>query len=113
MDTNQVQDTSNAIDVADASSYQSKTVTDNLRLEAQTLNLVGTTMLANPVTAVAGGFTLGLVANVAAEFTDPTSGTKSFRSAAIDVITSSLPGGFGKDVAVDITKSVLDFFAGD
>ena len=56
---------------------------------------------------------LKLGGNILPKILDPTSLDKSFRDSAIDVMTSSVPGGFAKDTIIDGYKEVLDYFAGD
>lgn len=86
-----------------------------LRGGAKAVNMYGSFLLLNPATALlgVGVLTIGLFANAFAEYIDETSTSNSLRNSLIDVMTSSVPGGFTKDTIVDIGKATLDHFAGD
>ena len=86
-----------------------------VRGAAKSINMYGSYLITNPLTAPFGTAVLGLglLANIYAERIDPSSVTKSLRSSVIDVITSSVPGGFAKDTGVDIFKETLNYYAGD
>ena len=86
-----------------------------LRRGTKGINLYGSYLLTNPITAPfgLGSLGIGLLGNISAELIDTSSLDKSFRDSAIDVMTSSVPGGFAKDTIIDGYKEVLDYFAGD
>ncbi|MDC0932426.1 hypothetical protein OAR97_01130 [Arcobacteraceae bacterium] len=87
-------------------------IANSLRFAGTTFNVAGTALLVTPGGQGAAGLTLGLsgVSNYFAEKLDPQP-EALIRNSTLDVMTSSMPGGFVKTVGVEVYKATLDNYS--